>query len=120
MSMYGTFCKVASLIFAPIFSGPRLLSGFDQVSVVMRQSIINLGTPNELRGRVGSVNSIFVGASNQLGAAESGLVAAWANSAVFAVASGGGACLAAVGIMVALIPSLWRYREPLHANNAER
>jgi len=81
----------------------------------MRQSIIQLGTPNELRGRVGSVNSVFVGASNQLGAAESGLVAAWAGSAAFAVVFGGVGCLAAVAAMLVLIPSLWRHRQDINA-----
>ena len=48
----------------------------DQVSVVMRSTAIQLSTPDALRGRVSAVNCIFIGASNQLGAAESGFVAA--------------------------------------------
>ncbi|MCC6383543.1 MAG: MFS transporter [Bacteroidia bacterium] len=53
-----------------------LLSGmFDNVSVVIRLTIIQSFTPNEMRGRVSSVNSIFVGASNEIGAFESGLAA---------------------------------------------
>ncbi len=87
-----------------------LIAAFDQVSVVLRQSIIQLGTPDALRGRVGSVNQVFVGASNQLGATESGLVAAWANSAVFAVVFGGIGCVAAVVVIAAMLPSLWRHR----------
>jgi hypothetical protein len=48
----------------------------DMVSVVIRQSLVQLDTPNEMRGRVSAVNSIFIGASNQLGEFESGATAA--------------------------------------------
>ncbi len=48
----------------------------DMVSVVVRQSLVQLDTPNEMRGRVSAVNSIFIGASNQLGEFESGATAA--------------------------------------------
>ena len=52
------------------------LSGvFDGVSVVIRQTILQLKTPDHMRGRVSSVNSMFVGSSNELGAFESGLTA---------------------------------------------
>lgn len=86
-----------------------LVGAADQVSVVMRQTAIQLVTPDELRGRVSSVNMIFIGASNQLGAAESGFVAA-ATNATFAVVSGGAACLAVVGAVAAGMPELRRYR----------
>src|SRR5438067_2194041 len=68
----------------------------DQVSVVMRGTAIQLSTPDALRGRVSSVNMIFIGASNQLGAAESGFVAAL-TSAPFSVVSGGVASLLVLG-----------------------
>ena len=71
----------------------------DQVSMVMRQITIQLSTPDHLRGRVTAVNQVFVGTSNQLGAVESGFVAA-ATSATFAVVSGGIGCLAVLGIVV--------------------
>ncbi len=80
----------------------------DQVSVVMRHLTIQLSTPDELRGRVSSVNMLFIGASNQLGAVESGLVAA-ATSATFAVVSGGAGCLAVVAAVAARMPQLRRY-----------
>ena len=93
-----------------------LIGMADQVSVVMRQTTIQLATPDELRGRVSSVNSLFIGASNRLGAVESGLVAA-ATSATFAVVSGGVACLAVVGVVWAKMPDLRRYRiEPVLAS----
>ena len=81
----------------------------DQVSVVLRQTVIQLATPDELRGRVSSVSQIFIGASNQLGAVESGLVAA-ATNATIAVVSGGIGTLAVVGIVAAKLPELRRYR----------
>ena len=81
----------------------------DQVSVVIRATIIQLSTPDELRGRVSSVSMIFIGASNQLGAAESGFVAAL-TSAPFAVVSGGIACLVVVAAIASRMPELRRYR----------
>jgi hypothetical protein len=47
------------------------------ISVVIRQSLVQLDTPDEMRGRVSAVNSVFIGASNQLGEFESGVTAAW-------------------------------------------
>ena len=53
-----------------------LLTGaFDNVSVVIRQTILQLSTPDEMRGRVSAVNSIFIGSSNEIGAFESGVAA---------------------------------------------
>ncbi len=81
----------------------------DQVSVVMRATTIQLSTPDALRGRVSAVNLLFIGASNQLGAAESGFVAAL-TSAPFAVVSGGVGCLIVVAIVAVTMPTLRRYR----------
>ncbi len=77
----------------------------DQVSVVMRQTTIQLATPDYLRGRVTSVGQVFIGSSNQLGAVESGFVAA-ATSATFAVVSGGAASLAILSVIAAKMPEL--------------
>jgi hypothetical protein len=79
----------------------------DQVSVVMRSTIVQLTTPDALRGRVSSINMIFIGASNQLGAMESGFVAAL-TTATFAVVSGGVACLVGAGVLAARVPALRR------------
>jgi MFS family permease len=81
----------------------------DQVSVVMRLNTIQLTIPDELRGRVTAVNFVFVNASNQIGGLESGLVAA-ITSAVFAVVSGGVACLVVVGVIAARVPQLREYQ----------
>lgn len=81
----------------------------DQVSVVLRQLAIQLSTPDELRGRVTSVNSVFTNSSNQIGAMESGFVAAF-TSATFAVVSGGVAVLGVVALVAWLLPELRGYR----------
>lgn len=81
----------------------------DQVSVVMRQTAIQLETPDALRGRVSAVNMIFIQASNQLGAARAGFVAA-ATSPTFAVVSGGIGCLLVLALVAWRIPELRRYR----------
>ena len=65
-----------------------ILGAADMVSVVIRSSLVQLQTPDHMRGRVSAVNSIFIGASNQLGEFESGLTAAWFG-AVPAVIVGG-------------------------------
>lgn len=52
-----------------------LTGAFDNVSVVIRHTVLQLATPNEMRGRVSAVNSIFIGSSNEIGALESGVTA---------------------------------------------
>ena len=82
------------------------LSGMaDNVSVVIRSTLIQLLTPTEMLGRVSAVNSIFIGSSNELGAFESG-VAARLLGAVPAVILGGSAALAVVGLTARLVPRL--------------
>ena len=81
----------------------------DQVSMVMRQNTIQLNTPDALRGRVTAVESIFISASNELGALESGMVAA-ATSAMFAVVSGGFACLLVVAVVAWRLPALRQHK----------
>jgi MFS family permease len=80
----------------------------DQVSVVMRSTAIQLSTPDALRGRVSAVNMMFINASNQLGAAESGFVAAL-TSAQFAVVSGGIASLLVLVVVATAWSELRRY-----------
>jgi MFS family permease len=79
----------------------------DMVSVVTRSSILQLATPQQMRGRVSAVNSLFVGASNELGEFESGLTASWWG-AVRAVLYGGIGSLAITGLWSAFFPSLRR------------
>ena len=75
------------------------LSGMaDMVSVTVRHSLLQLETPDAMRGRVGAVNSVFIGASNELGEFESGATAAWWGPVASVVAGG-------VGTM--LVVALW-------------
>lgn len=67
----------------------------DMVSVVIRQTLVQLDTPNEMRGRVSAVNSMFIGASNQLGEFESGATAALFGTVGSVVLGGIGTCLVA-------------------------
>jgi MFS family permease len=67
----------------------------DMVSVVIRQSLVQLETPDNMRGRVSAVNSVFIGASNQLGEFESGATAAWLGAEGSVVLGGVGTLLVA-------------------------
>jgi MFS family permease len=80
----------------------------DNISVVVRHTLVQLLTPDEKRGRVSAVNSLFIGTSNELGGFESGFVANWFGP-VFSVVSGGVGTILVV-IAVALIwPEIRRY-----------
>ena len=79
----------------------------DMVSVVIRSSVLQLATPPEMRGRVSAVNSLFLGASNELGEFESGLTAQWFG-AVRAVVLGGIGSILVTGAWAVLFPALRR------------
>ncbi len=83
-----------------------ILSGmFDTVSVIIRQTIIQLFTPNNMRGRVAAVNSIFIGSSNEIGSFESGL-AARILGLIPSVIFGGSMTLLIAGITAKIAPVL--------------
>lgn len=82
-----------------------VLGASDMVSVVIRQSLVQLETPDEMRGRVSAVNAVFIGTSNQLGEFESGVTAAWFGTAP-SVVIGGLATLAVVAVWMRLFPAL--------------
>jgi MFS family permease len=82
-----------------------ILGAADMVSVIIRGSLLQLATPPEMRGRVSAVNSLFIGASNELGEFESGLTAQWWG-AVRATVAGGMGALAVAGTWATLFPSL--------------
>ncbi|MEP6955216.1 MAG: MFS transporter [Chthoniobacterales bacterium] len=71
---------------------------FDSVSVVIRHTIIQLLTPDQMRGRISAVNNIFIGTSNELGALESGLTAALFGPVLSVVAGGIGTILVVLGV----------------------
>ncbi len=77
----------------------------DMISVVIRQSLVQLDTPDEMRGRVSAVNSVFIGASNQLGEFESGVSAAWLGPVASVVVGGVGTLIVAAAWM-RLFPAL--------------
>ncbi len=77
----------------------------DMISVIIRGSLLQLATPPEMRGRVSAVNSLFIGASNELGEFESGLTAQWLG-AVRATVFGGVGALVVAGLWATLFPSL--------------
>ena len=82
-----------------------ILGAADTVSVVIRFSLVQLQTPNEMRGRVGAVNFLFINASNQLGQFESGVTAALFGAMPAAVL-GGVATIAVALIWMKLFPAL--------------
>ena len=92
---------------AQTFTRELLAGGFDMVSVVIRNALTQLGVPEFMRGRVGAFENIFIGASNQLGTFESGMVAAWLG-AVPSVVLGGCATIVVVALWVPLFPALRR------------
>jgi MFS family permease len=79
----------------------------DNVSVVIRGTLMQLLTPDEMRGRVAAVNAVFISSSNELGAFESGLTAYWFGPVVSVVGGGVGTILVVVSAMIAW-PSLRR------------
>ena len=81
-----------------------VLGAADMFSVVIRQTLVQIATPDEMRGRVSAVNMLFIGASNELGEFESGVTAAWFGT-VPSVVIGGLGTLAVVAV--------WAWRFPV-------
>ncbi len=95
-----------------------LLGAFDNISVVIRSTLLLVRTPDEMRGRVGSVSSLFIGTSNQLGGFESGLVAQLAGPIVSVVTGGVGTIL--VVLLVAWFWPEMRRLGPLRETSHEQ
>jgi MFS family permease len=92
-----------------------IIGATDMISVVVRSSILQLATPPEMRGRVSSINWLFLGASNEFGEYESGLTAHWWG-AVRAVVIGGIASMAVTGVWSVFFPAL-RHADTLTAES---
>jgi hypothetical protein len=90
-----------------------VLGGADMVSVYIRHMLVQLETPDAIRGRVSAVNAVFIGASNELGEFESGVTAAWWGLRP-AVVIGGVASVAIAGLWMRFFPAL-RYMKALPA-----
>lgn len=85
-----------------------LLGAFDSISVIIRHTLVQLLTPDEMRGRVSAVNSLFIGTSNELGGYESGLVAEYFGTTA-SVVSGGIGTLVVVLLVAICWPELRKY-----------
>ena len=87
-----------------------MVGACDMISVVVRGTLIQLRTPDEMRGRVSAVNMVFIGASNEVGQFESGLTAQLFGT-VPAVIAGGLGTLAVVAIWARVFPALRRVND---------
>ncbi len=87
-----------------------LAGACDMISVIVRHTLIQLATPDSMRGRVSAVNMVFIGASNEVGQFESGLTAQWFGT-VPAVIVGGLGTIAVVAAWAWLFPALRRVDE---------
>jgi MFS family permease len=109
VALFGAF-TVAFGLSTNLWLSCALLVGLgaaDMVSVYIRQTLVQWDTPDAMRGRVAAVNSVFIGASNELGEFESGVTAKWFGT-VPAVVFGGAACIGVVIVYLRLFPELRR------------
>ena len=112
-----TLVFALSTSFALSLAALLALGALDMISMVIRSTLVQLETPDAMRGRVSAVNAIFINTSNQLGEFESGLTAAWFGT-VPSVLIGGIGTLAVVGLWMRWFPAL-RRRDRLHAPSAQ-
>jgi len=96
-----------STSFALSLAALCVIGASDMLSVVIRQPLIQLETPDAMRGRVSAVNSLFIGTSNQIGEFRAGLTAAWLGT-VPAVLVGGIGTLLVVAVWMKVFPALFR------------
>lgn len=94
-----------------------LVGATDMVSVIVRATVVQIATPDEMRGRVNAVDMIFIGASNELGEFESGITAAWLGT-VPAVVLGGIGTLVVTALWTWLFPEI-RRADGLTANELQ-
>jgi MFS family permease len=97
----GTVVFGLSTSFPLSLAALAVLGGADMISVVVRSVVIQRATPDEMRGRVSAVNTVFIVASNELGEMESGLAAAWLGTVPAIVAGGIGTMLVVIACAVA-------------------
>jgi len=96
-----------------------LLTGaFDNISVVVRHTLVQVLTPDQMRGRVSAVNNVFIGASNELGGFESGLTGKWFG-AVTSVMAGGIGTIVVVILIALSFPQILRFGSLVDAKPAE-
>ncbi|MCL4761091.1 MAG: MFS transporter [Burkholderiales bacterium] len=109
VAVYGlsTLAFAVSTVFVVSLLALAIGGAADLVSVVIRQTLVQLETPDEMRGRVSAVNATFIGASNQLGEFRAGAVAAWLGP-VGSVVVGAAGTLVVVALWMRLFPALVR------------
>jgi hypothetical protein len=107
VAIFGTATIVFgfSTVFFLSFGALVILGAADVISVVIRNSLVQIETPDEMRGRVSAVHMMFIGTSNQLGEFESGVTAALFGT-VPAVAIGGAGTLLVAALWMHLFPPL--------------
>ena len=107
VGLFGLFTLIFGLRQTIWLSFPMLMlmGACDMVSVSIRETLMQLWTPDEVRGRVNAVNSVFIGASNELGEFRAGSMAAFIG-AIAAVAVGGAATMAVSGDLEPIFPGL--------------
>ena len=118
VGLFGVFTivfGVSTIVWLSILA-LAMLGATDMVSVYVRETLIQLWTPDEVRGRVNAVNMVFVGASNELGEFRAGMMAAFIG-AVPAVVFGGAGAIAVAGLWAWLFPKLRNIR---HLEGRER
>jgi len=120
VAVYGVATLVFGLStsFLPALLALAVTGAADMVSVVIRSTLVQLETPDAMRGRVSAVNSMFIGASNQLGEFESGATAA-ALGPVGSVVLGGVGTLVVAGLWLKLFPALAQRDELVQAGTAK-
>jgi MFS family permease len=108
---FGFFTMLFGLSTSIWFSVPllALIGACDMVSVSIRETIMQLWTPDSVRGRVNAVNSVFIGASNELGEFRAGMMATVIGASA-AVALGGAATVAVAGIWSQIFPGIRKQR----------
>lgn len=112
VAMFGVATIVFGLSTSFVLSLAALvvLGAADMVSVYVRHLLVQLETPDHIRGRVSAVSAVFIGASNELGDFESGVTAKWWGT-IRAVVIGGIATLIVTGLWIKLFPSLAKMDE---------
>ena len=107
VGMFGAFTVVFGLSSVPWLSILALIvmGSSDMISVYVRETLMQLWTPDEVRGRVNAVNMVFIGASNELGEFRAGVMAFWIG-AVPAVVLGGAATVGVAGLWSTMFPGL--------------
>jgi MFS family permease len=118
---FGVFTVVFGLSRSPALSLAALvlMGACDMVSVIVRHTLVQLATPDEMRGRVSAVNMVFIGASNEVGQFESGITAHWFGT-VPAVVIGGIGTMLIVALWAWLFPGLRRVDKLVNSSETSK